>query len=202
MKYLALVIFFIAFALYARTIDFDYVYCDDNLFCLKFEEQNEDIGNVIKSFTETLAYGSMYYRPILRITFILENQIAGTSPYIYHLSNVLFHAVGAMMVFLVLMQLNYTKMTSLVFGLLFAVHPVITPAATWISGRNDSLITIFILLSFIFLIKYLNNKNTSSKYIFLHFIFFAFSLFTKETAALFPIASIAYIALFRNETLF
>jgi tetratricopeptide (TPR) repeat protein len=202
-KYLALSIFLFVFIVYARTIDFDYVYCDDNLFCLTYEKQNEDISNIYKAFTETLAYGSIYYRPILRITFIIENQIAGTEPFIYHLSNVLFHAVGSMLVFLLLIRLGYSKIPSLFFGVLFAVHPVLTPAATWISGRNDSLITIFLILSFIYLIKY--KEEAEAKKIWnlsIHFILFAISLLTKETAVLFPIVSVGYIYLFRKEKIF
>ncbi len=202
-RYFAIGILLFVLALYGRTITYDYVYCDDNLFCLKYEKQNEDITNIYRSFTETLAYGSLYYRPILRITFIIENQIAGTEPYIYHLSNVLFHAVGSMLVFLLLIRLGYEKLPSLVMGLLFAAHPVLTPAATWISGRNDSLITIFMLLSFIYLIKYLDErKGKTTFYLIIHFFLLSISLFTKETAVIFPFVSIAYIYLFRKESLF
>jgi tetratricopeptide (TPR) repeat protein len=202
-KYLALTIFLLVFIVYARTIDYDYVYCDDNLFCLNFEKQNEDISNIYKAFTETLAYGSIYYRPILRITFIIENQIAGTEPFIYHLSNVLFHAVGSMLVFLLLIRLGYSKIPSLFLGAIFAVHPVLTPAATWISGRNDSLITIFLILSFIYLIKYKEGSQTKKIWnLSIHFLLFAISLLTKETAVLFPLVSVGYIYLFRNERIF
>jgi hypothetical protein len=64
--------------------------------------------------------------------------------------------------------------------MIFLVHPVLTQAVAWIPGRNDSLLAVFILSAFIFLIKYLRDEKP--KNFVWALIFFATALFTKESA--------------------
>ena len=58
-------------------------------------------------------------------------------------------------------------------ALIFVAHPVLTQAVSWIPGRNDSLLLLFVLSSFIFLI----NRS-----LFLHFIFLLWPFLQKESA--------------------
>jgi Tfp pilus assembly protein PilF len=78
-------------------------------------------------------------------------------------------------------------------SLLFAVHPVLTQAVAWIPGRNDMLLMIFFLSSFILLLQHI--EKPSPWRVALHSLLFLLALFTKETAVIIPVimAAVALI---------
>ena len=86
---------------------------------------------------------------------------------------------------------------SFLFATLFTVHPVLTQAVAWIPGRNDPLLALFVLLSFIYFLKFLETRRVS--YIFWHLLFFALALFTKETALVLIALCPLYLWLIRKE---
>jgi len=182
---------------YVRTISFDYVYCDDNKFVVDQYPFNKNISNILTSFRNTL--GTTFYRPILTTSFIIDANIGGLNPGAYHRTNVIIHLFGSCLVFFTLLMLGSSDIVSFLFGLFFAIHPVLTPAVAWIPGRNDSLAAIFVLLSFLSLIRFL--KSNQWPFVILHFVFFAISLFTKEIAIAFPVLCLLFIALYKKEKL-
>jgi len=124
---------------------------------------------------------------------MLDAQLSGVSPVIYHITNILLHVIASCLVFKFFTQSAYTEEQSLFVSLIFAVHPVLTQAVAWIPGRNDSLMTVFALFSFIFL-KNCQDTQKPKDY-FLHLIFFLFALFTKESAVLLVLVFALYIKL-------
>ncbi|MFW5701461.1 MAG: tetratricopeptide repeat protein [Bacteroidota bacterium] len=203
---MAIVIGLVTFFFYNNVSDFNLVYCDDNIFVMDYQQYNQDMDNVWKSFDKTI--GTSYYRPILAISFIIDNQLGGIDPSIYHKTNLMIHVLGSMLVFFFLLRLGYTEIKSFFFGVIFALHPILTPAASWISGRNDSLITIFVLLSFICLVslyKYQKDRYEGKDYLIIVLLyllqnfFFFMALFTKEIGGVLPVVGIAYVLLWRKE---
>ena len=186
--------------IYQRTIDYDLVYCDDNIFVIDYLEYNKNPDNIINSFKKSI--GASYYRPVLASSFIIDYQIGEQNPSTYRATNVILHLIGSVLVYFVLVKLRYPRIGALIFGLIFVAHPVLTPAASWISGRNDSLITLFVASSFLALLGFYRSE-TSNKYIFyaLHMLLFAIALFTKETAAFLPFVILAYIVFFKKDKL-
>lgn len=202
------IILLVGFLLYVRAIGFDYVYNDDNLFILDepYYSLNHDIGNIPKTFSHGLTSGGQYYRPLLSISWIIDAQFASNEakdPAFYHFSNIIFHLIGSLLVFIALLKLRYDHLTALLFGILFVVHPILTPSACWISGRNDSILAVFVLLAFISLINFKDSK-TSAKWLwcFLSFLFYAMSVFTKEVGAFFIVVAAAYLYFKDKKKLF
>lgn len=195
-----------SFMLYYNTIDYELVYCDDNIFIHDFQEFNKNIDDIWDSFKRT--FGTSYYRPILGMSFVIDANIGiwqgleggHLNPMPFQLSNNIYHVIGSILVFIFLAQLRYNIIAVFFFSLIFAVHPILTPAVSWISGRNDSLITIFILLSFMTNIAYYRTKNPALKYpiLLLHLLFFATALFTKEIATMYTLLVVAYNLFFRE----
>jgi len=195
------IIFVFAFLLYARTIPYDLVYFDDDRLILHKEQFNKDINNIPETFNETI--GVTYYRPILMISFILDYQLGELDTAQYRFTNVLLHAIGSLLVFVMLIYLRYPPLLSFIFAMLLAAHPVLTPAAAWISGRNDSLITIFTLLSFITMIAFTDSKSNKKWIVFvLHLLVYTINLYTKESAAFFPIMALVYMYMFKRDRIF
>jgi len=174
----------IGFLLYGRTLSFGFTYLDDNVLILGNQYFLANVFNVFQSFFSEVFHifgnSAFYYRPILTISFIFDYQFSLINPFMYHFTNVALHILASYLLFVFLTKLNYKKPISLVFSLIFLVHPVLTQAVAWIPGRNDSLLAVFVLSAFIFLIKYL--KNEKSNNLIWALVFFGIALFTKESA--------------------
>ncbi|MBN1576960.1 MAG: tetratricopeptide repeat protein [Chitinispirillaceae bacterium] len=187
---------------YFQSFFFNYVYLDDHVFVLDQQPFIGDLSNIWKAFGRDIfnANNKIYYRPVLTLSFILNAVIGGTHPFIYHLTNCLTHLAVCCLIFLLLVKLKYDRLPSLLFSLVFTVLPVLTQTVVWIPGRNDLLLFLFILLSFIFFLKYLEIQHW---YFFLiHSLFFGLALYTKEITVALPVLCLYYLQFIHKEKLF
>ncbi|MBM2815727.1 MAG: hypothetical protein HW421_2489 [Ignavibacteria bacterium] len=213
----SIIIILTGYLFYQRANDFNLVYCDDNIFVIDYQRENADPENSFKIWEEKFwtkdnhiwtafkrTIGTSYYRPILAISFMADYKMGQDKPWVYHRTNVILHVIGSLLVFIFLFKLGYPRLVSFIFGMLFVLHPVLTPAACWISGRNDSLITVFILLCFISMISFYENKRpwVAGLFLILNFLAFALSLYTKEIAAMIAFVALFYVIFFRKEKIF
>jgi 4-amino-4-deoxy-L-arabinose transferase-like glycosyltransferase len=176
-------LFLVGFILYFSALFFGFTYLDDNNLILDNQYFLSNFSNIIESFKidvfHLFNHSAFYYRPILTISFLFDYQIGGINPFIYHFTNILLHIISSFLVFLFLFKLKYKKESSFLFALIFLVHPVLTQAVSWVPGRNDSLLMVFVLFSFVFFIDYLNKDRI--KYLILSLLFVFLSFFTKES---------------------
>ncbi|PKN13756.1 MAG: hypothetical protein CVU69_00865 [Deltaproteobacteria bacterium HGW-Deltaproteobacteria-4] len=96
--------------------------------------------------------GSYYYRPLTILTYTLDRDLWGTIPSFMHLENILLHLACACLVFAItkrLLPLWGPKglWPALLAALFFALHPIATESVSWISGRTDPLMAVFLLLA-------------------------------------------------------
>jgi len=143
-----------------------------------------------------------YYRPLIALSFYLDNLLLGQNPYLLHLENVLIHAANAVLLFLLALRLFPSSRSGLpaLAALLFAAHPVNCEAVSWIAGRTDPLATLFVLLAALSLITALESgklRHTVSAVLLL-----LIGALAKETALLFVPGSlllVRYWPLFRPD---
>ena len=159
---LSAVIALVAFVLYYQTVDYSLVYCDDNIFVERFTA-DVDIPSTLDT-----TVGATFYRPVLNSSFIMDARMATPDtvdfkkmpvqqyqkPFeelvdisVYHVTNLIIHIIGSILVLITLIKLRIPYLLSFILALLFTVHPILTPAVSWISGRNDAMITVMILFS-------------------------------------------------------
>lgn len=176
----------IGFVIFFQTFFFDFSYLDDNVLVLYHQDFLANLTNIFRSFLADVFHinnsSASYYRPLLTISFILDYQIGGATPFVYHFTNVILHILSSYLVFIFLCKLNYQRTISFLFSIVFLVHPALTQAVAWIPGRNDSLLAVFILSTFIFFTNYLKDGKTSS--LLWYLTFFCLALFTKESGVL------------------
>ncbi|MDD2927356.1 MAG: tetratricopeptide repeat protein [Candidatus Omnitrophica bacterium] len=138
-------------------------------------------------------FGSNFYRPLQAVSYMWDYHFWQLNPYGYHLTNIVLHALVAFLVFL----LGYAilKEISSAFGaaLLFSVSPLHTEAVTYISGRADMLMGLFLLASLLLFIR--------GGYRFLAWLAFIPALLAKELAIVFPLVILAYLFYYRREEL-
>jgi tetratricopeptide (TPR) repeat protein len=156
----------------------------------------------------------LYYRPTLTLSLMLDASIGGKEPFIYHLSNLIFHILSCVILIFILNYLSRNQsdetnseesyLKNSFFNLFtvafFAVSPLLLNSVAWIPGRNDILLTIFFLLSFFLYIKFYELGKIILRE--LHLIFFIFALFSKETAIILPIIFLIYSLLIKKNNLF
>jgi hypothetical protein len=187
--------------LYLNTLFFNFTYWDDNYLIIDSFYFNRNIKNIITAFSKDVfrAIDTVLYRPMMNILFILEAQVGGKEPLIYHTTNLVLHIITSCLLLHLLLRLNYEKYTSLLFSLMFAVHPVLVSNVAWIPGRNDTLLATFILL---WLISFINFIDTTSWiYLLVQMLSFLLALFTKENAILIPLIGLSFVILRRRHLL-
>lgn len=190
-----LVLLLVTFLVYAKSINYFITHLDDYILIFEKESFNQ-IKNIFKAFTVgTFDDKDIYYRPLLQITFMLEQLFKSDSLALYHIDNILLHLACTYLVFRFFIAFGKSRNTAFVLAALFALHPALTMAVVWIPGRNDTLLTLFSLLFFIQLLRY--TQTGSAKNLYLQFLFFFLALFTKETAFFIPFVA-AYLLWLRG----
>lgn len=194
----------IGFLLYLPTLFFDFTYLDDNNLILDNQYFLSNLSNIFRSFEidvfHIFNHSAFYYRPILTISFIFDYQLGGAYPFMYHFTNVILHIISSCLVFVFLTKLNYKKIISFLFSIIFLIHPVLTQAVSWVPGRNDSLLLIFTLSTFIFFIKYIKEEKVSN--LVLSLFSFGLAIFTKESAlVIFPMILFYLLFIFKEKKL-
>ena len=147
-----------------------------------------------------------YYRPILELSFYLDNLLWGMEPGIMHLENILLHCANGLIVFLLaarrlggastaptihIIICRSNTLIPLLAALLFALHPVNVEAVAWIAGRTDLLLTLFILSSCFFWLRWIEKPCWQD--ITGALLLFAAALLTKETALAFGVVALLLV---------
>lgn len=84
------------------------------------------------------------YAPVTFTTLWIQHQLWGLNPFGYHLVNIAFHALNAVLVWVVLKRL--VPSSALLAAALFAVHPVTVESVAWVTElRNVESAAIYLL---------------------------------------------------------
>ena len=170
----------ISLVIYAQSLFFGYTYLDDNVLVLDNLFFLKDISNLGRIFTTEVFHllhsSAAYYRPMLTLSFMWDAILGGGALWMFHLTDIIIHLLVVILLYKLLLKLEVSKTLAFILSALFAVHPALSQAVSWIPGRNDSLLALFVLASLLTLDN-----------IFLHLLFFAGALFTKESALFLPV---------------
>lgn len=194
-------IFFLIYPLYYHTNSFGFIYFDDNSLIISKVDRMDSLSKMKSYILEPVfeENASKFYRPVLNLSFLIDTVISGGELGFYHFSNILMHIAAAFLFLLFLKELGCPDILSLCASLLFASHPALAFAVAWVPGRNDIILAAFVLLTMIFFIR--SVKNGKFYDFLLMAAFFTFSLFTKETAVVMPVAFALYIFFYDKSKL-
>lgn len=193
-----------SFLVYFNTLQNDFVFDDESVV------QNymaiRDLSNIPKFFTAQEGFHKVigrYYRPVVSTTYTVDYALWGLTPKGFHLSNILINSISSLFLFAILLRLfkkyKYGLFASFISTLIFTAHPVHTEAVSWISGRTDSLVTLFFFATFYFYLLY--TDESGNKYFAISLIFYALGLLSKEMIVTFPLIIILFDLLWKKKTL-
>jgi protein O-mannosyl-transferase len=128
-----------------------------------------------------------YYRPLVTMSFWLNLDGSRADPWWFHRVNVMLYALAAVAVTLVLWELLQSGLWTMLGGLLFAAHSSHVESVTFVSGRTDILLTLFIGIAAFALLRSLRKHNRWWWVAVLPA--FGCALLCKETAVLFPLVA-------------
>lgn len=160
----------------------------------QFDDFNVIVNN--PSVHSLEAWGSGFsngIRPLLKLTYA-ANWAASEGPFGFHLFNITVHAASSLLVLKLsepfMERHGVGKGYALFSALLFALHPVQTEAATYISGRSSSLMAFFLFASLFYYEKG-RDKRPALAYLASPF-FCLLAVGVKETAIIFSFALILW----------
>jgi tetratricopeptide (TPR) repeat protein len=176
-----------------KNIHYEFTMYDDTSIITNNYGFLNDFRNVSQAFEKDnfmVQKGKGYYRPIQTVSFMVDTQISGGEPYVYHFSNILYHILTVIVLFFLLRKLRVRDSISFFISLLFSVHPLFTDAIAWIPGRGDLLAGLFCSVSYLAFLYYNSTKN--KWYFFFHSTAFILALFSKEISVFLPAIIILY----------
>jgi protein O-mannosyl-transferase len=192
----------LSFGVYANSLDNEFVFDDESVIVGYTPLQ--ELSSIPKFFTAEEGFHQVigrYYRPVVSTTYAVDFAIWGLKPSGFHLTNILIHTVTTLLLLSILLKLfgeyEYGQISSFIGALIFAVHPIHTEAVSWVSGRTDSLVTLFLFLSLLFYIKYRESEN--NKYLFVSLSAYALALLSKEMAVTFPVIIFLFDFIYRKK---
>jgi Flp pilus assembly protein TadD len=142
----ALAVFCLVCLGYGRSVG--YGFCYDDLHSVAHNPHLRDLRQVPAFFVDPSLFSAdphqAMYRPVLLLTYALDWQVGGPGAAVFHLTNVLLHALTAALVALLAGRLLGLA-AAWWAGLWFAVQPLNVEAANYISSRSDTLMTALVL---------------------------------------------------------
>lgn len=87
------------------------------------------------------------WHPLTWLSYMLDVEIYGRSAGGFHATNVVLHAIAAMLLFRFLRRVTEDELPSAFVAALFAVHPLHVESVAWVSERKDVLSAVFMMLA-------------------------------------------------------
>jgi len=190
-----------AIVAYANTAGNEFVW--DDVSSVLLHKHVQDPSKFFQLFREDQhAFGrgqGNFYRPLVAASFMVdfalsyllfreepeETRIPEVSPFLFHVTNVCWHAAAALLLFALMTRLGAPRFVRAVAPLVYVVHPLHTEAVTYISGRADPMSAVFMFLGLWFALC----EGTTAKRIAgtaLAALCFCAGLLSKESSGIFP----------------
>ncbi len=110
--------------------------------------------------------------------------------WVYHITNIILHIMVALCIWWLIAMLFGDALLAFLTAVFFVVHPIHTGAVSYISGRADPLVTLFMLLAFIFYVKTLTVPMAIS---------YILALLSRESSLILPCLVLVYHATFERK---
>ena len=135
--------------------------------------------------------GDTFYRPVTTLSYLTDFHIWGNDPAGFHLTNVFWHLLSGIAVFLfiyfAMKQVPFSKpcLYAILSSVLFLVLASHSESVAWVSGRTDIIATVMCLMSLCFFYRQLSIPSVF--YSTLALLLFLVGLLAKESVIITPL---------------
>ena len=143
---LSLLLALATLAVYNSVVHNAFINLDDN----EYVTNNKHVQAGLSSATLRWALTSFdceNWHPLTWFSHALDWQLFGKNAAGHHYTSLLFHAVNAVLLFLLLQSATGFTWRSLIVAALFALHPVNVESVAWVAERKNVLSMMFFLLA-------------------------------------------------------
>ena len=136
----------ITWFVFAQTVRHQFVTYDDPQYVYSNPDVSAGISlpRISWAFTHAIAGN---WHPLTTISHMLDCQLYGLDPAGHHFTNVLFHTIAVVLLFVVLQQMTDSLWRSAFVAAVFAIHPLHVESVAWVSERKDVLSAVFFMLT-------------------------------------------------------
>jgi len=185
----------VSFIFYSNTLQNGYL-LDDNLAIVSNDYVQQGFSGIGKILTEDSYISWMKksgmdkhkltggrYRPLSIVVFAIEHSLFGESTFMRHLVHILFYCLLVFLIFWFLDKFLFLRIkgggdVAFLAALLFAIHPIHVEVAANIKSLDEILSLLFVVLTFIFSLRYIKDHKIPD--LLIGIISYLFSLLAKE----------------------
>lgn len=168
---------------YGQVIHFSFANIDDQLYVTQnaLVQNGINLNGIVRAFTSSQVAN---WHPLTSLSLMIDYDIYGLNAGGYHLTNLVFHIINTLLLFLLLNKMTGAVYRSLFVAALFGLHPLHVESVAWVSERKDVLSTFFWLLTIWAYVLYV--KNPGIKRYIVVIVFFALGLMSKPMVVTLP----------------
>jgi len=175
-------------AVYSPVRHHEFINFDDGGYVYENEHVQKGLtpDSIKWAFTLVKSDEKSYWHPVTWLSHMLDCQLFGLNAGYHHLSNLLFHLLNVLLLFLLLYRMTGEVWKSGMVAALFALHPVNVDSVAWIAERKNLLSTTFWMLTLLAYIRYAA-KPSALRYLLIMMVF-SIGLMAKPMLVTLPCA--------------
>jgi tetratricopeptide (TPR) repeat protein len=145
-------------SVYWQVMGFDFINFDDPKYVVENNviRQGFTLDGIRWAFSTNYAGN---WHPLTWISYMLDIEMFGVNPGLHHLTNLLFHVINSVLLFLVFERMTGAILRSAIVAALFALHPLHVESVVWIAERKDVLSTFLWMLTMLGYIWYVKCRS-------------------------------------------
>jgi tetratricopeptide (TPR) repeat protein len=161
----------IVWFVFGQAIRFPFINFDDPEYVYEVPEINSGVSlhNLKWAFTH---WPATNWFPLKNISYMFEFQFFGSNPGAFHLTNIVLHTIGVLLLFLLLWRITGAVWRSAFVAAVFAIHPLRVESVVWIEERKDVLSGVFFMLTLAAYLYY-TRKPSIARYVAMSILFVA-----------------------------
>jgi protein O-mannosyl-transferase len=144
---------FITLLVYAPVRHFEFINYDDPEYVTGNQHVRHGLTAQNLVWAATSREAANWF-PLTRVSHLVDVQLFGLDAGLHHLTNVFFHALAALLVFIFLESATRARWPSTFVAAVFALHPLHVESVAWIAERKDVLSAFFWFLALWTYIRY------------------------------------------------
>jgi protein O-mannosyl-transferase len=176
---------FAVLVVYGQAATYDFVSYDDPEYGSGNPQVRAGLSAAGLAWAFTTGHAGNWF-PLTWISHMADWQLFGDRSGLHHLTNVLFHLLGTLLLYAVLKRMTGSRGRSALVAALFALHPLHVESVAWVAERKDVLCAFFWFLTMWGYLRYVEQPGT--RRYFLVLVPFCLGLMSKPMMVTLPFA--------------